>query len=412
MDFLYNTVQLVLEAFFDFHQKKLLVYCLIIFLCSLSAYATIIFLNGPGVRYVPVKFRRFMFINADKSSSGALQVGGIVFSLVAMIAITLLYQFFPYVISNHQYKIIACAFQSWVGILLYGYIDDCFEIRPIVKLVLQLGVVFLFCLRVSNVIFPENSALAFVIMIGFAVAIVNGSNLLDGLDTLTFKFSTVIYLAFVLIALPAKNVTACVIAMTCFSSMCGFYFFNKAPSKIHMGEIGVSSLGLSYVILSALIFDSYKSRLNTYEAFVVSILPCVLPCVELAISFGRRILNNKSPFRGDKLHNHHILTNKFKLSPTFASSVLACLYLSGVIFSLIIFSKTNAIFAFLFLVAYTVSYYLILGWKYWFGKEFKLNLSILGNVLIKKEVKVMPSNAITDFKIIISSQKDVDKDVE
>lgn len=412
MDFLYNTVQLVQDVFSDFHQKKLLLYCSIIFICSLSSYAFIIFLNGPGLRFVPVKLRRFLFVNADKSSSGALQVGGIVFSLVAMVAITLLYQFFPYFISNHQYKIIACAYQSWVGILLYGYLDDCFEIRPIVKLILQLGVVFLFCLRVSNVIYPENSALAFVIMIGFAVAIVNGSNLLDGLDTLTFKFSSVIYLAFILISLPVKNVTACVLALTCISSMGGFYFFNKAPSKIHLGEIGVSSLGLSYVILSSLVFDSYKGSMNVFEAFALAILPCVLPVVELGISFGRRILNNKSPFRGDKLHNHHILTNNFKLSASSASSVLAFLYFIGLLLALFVMSKTNAFIAFVCLVLYTVSYYLMLGWKSWFGKEFKLNLSILGNVLIKKEVKVMPSNAITDFKIIINSQKDADKDVD
>lgn len=412
MDFLYKTAQLIHEAFYDFHQKKLVLFCFIIFLTSLASYAIIVFLNGPGLRFVPIKFRRFLFINADKSSSGALQVGGIVFSLVSMIAITLLYRFFPYLISNHQYKIIACAYQSWVGILIYGYLDDCFEIRAIVKLMLQLGVVFLFCLRVSNVIYPANSALAFVVMIGFAVAIVNGSNLLDGLDTLTFKFSTAIYIAYFLISLPVKNYSACILALTCFSSMGGFYFFNKEPSKIHMGEIGVSSLGLSYVILSALVFDSYLGSLNVLESFGIAILPCVLPIVELGISFNRRILNNKSPFRGDKFHNHHILSKNFKLSASNASSVLGLLYFVGIIFSLVILDKTNVVAAVSFLITYTIGYYLVIGWKTWFGKEFKMNLSILGNVLVKKEVKVMPSNAITDFKIIINSQKDADKDVE
>ncbi len=404
---------LIENVFQQFNQKKLLIYCCSIFLASFGSYFCILFLNGSGSRFVPVKFRRFLFINADKSETGALQVGGIVFSLVSMLSITMLFSWFPYLISNHQFKIISCAFQSWVGILIYGYLDDCFEIRPIVKLSLQLGVIFLFCLRVSNVIFPEHSALAFVVLIFLSVAIINGSNLLDGLDTLTFKFSTVIYLSFILIAAPINNITAFFIGLTCICNMTGFYFFNRDPSKIHLGEIGVSSLGLSYVVLSVLIFDSYKGTRPLIEASSLAVIPCVLPIVELGVSFLRRFFNNKSPLRGDKLHNHHILNIKKGLSPSLSSTILAGLYLVGIVLTLIIVNNFNSVVGIFFLTFFTLSYYLIIGGKYWFGQEFKLNLNILQKFLVKKEVKVMPSNAMTDFKIVINNtNKSSDKDLE
>lgn len=405
MEIFYKIIHLFDHVFDQFNHKKFALYCVCIFLSSIASYASLLFLNKDGLKFVPTKLRKFLFVNAEKSDSGALQIGGIVFSLISMISITILFHWFPYLINNHQAKILGLAYLSWVGIFIYGYIDDCYEIRPIVKLTMQLGVVFLFCLRVSNVIFPENSAEAFVVLIILATAIVNGANLLDGLDTLTYKVSTVIYLAFIILAAPVNNVPAFFVAVTCFFNMSGFYFFNREPSKIHMGEIGVGSLGFSYVVLAVLIFDSYKSVNPLPFAISKAALPCVLPMVELGVSFLRRLMNNKSPFRGDKLHIHHVLHLNLKFSASNSSSIIACVYLVFVLFALILMEPFSSITSFVFLTVITTLWYFLLGKKHWFGQEFKLNLNFFEKFLIKKEVKVIPSNALSDFRIIINSSK-------
>lgn len=410
MEFNFQLIHFFDHVFNQFNVKKFLIYTLLIFITSLVAYAILLYINKKDLKFISPKLRKFLFLNADKSDSGALQIGGIVFSLVSMLSISLLFYWFPYLINNHQAKILSLAYISWFGIFIYGYLDDCYEIRPIVKLTMQLGVIFIFCLRVSNIIYHENSALAFVILMIFATGIVNGANLIDGLDTLTYKVSTVIYLAFIILAAPVNNIPALFVAVTCLFNMTGFYFFNREPSKIHMGEIGVGSLGFSYVVLSVLIFDSYKYFNPPMFSISKALLPCALPMVELGISFLRRLYNGKSPFRGDKLHVHHILSLIHHFSASLSSSIIAGVYLLFILFSLLIMGPYTSITSFIVLIILLMLWYFIIGRKYWFVEDFKLNLDFFQRVLKKKEVKVIPSNALSDFRIIITKKNSDDND--
>lgn len=392
------------HMFDQFHQKKFIFYCASIFFSSIFLYTFLILIKRSKHRFISTSLRQFLFINADKSDSNALQIGGLVFSLVSMISITLLFSWFPYLLNPHQWKILELAYSSWIGILIYGYLDDRFEIRPIVKLTMQMGIIFIFCLRVSNVVFHENSALAFTVLVFFATAVVNGSNLIDGLDTLSYKISSVIYFCYIILAAPVMNLPAFFIATTCFFNMTGFYFFNREPSKIHLGEIGASSLGFSYVILSVLIFDSYENYNPVLNSLTKAIFPCSILVVELSVSFLRRILNNKSPFKGDKLHLHHILHEIKGFSASMSSTILAAVYFILALFCLIMMDAFSSIVSFILLFVLTCSWYLLLGKRYWFSSEIKFNLKIFEKLLVKKEVRVISSNALSDFRIIINKQ--------
>ena len=390
-------------CFQHFHQTKFLLYCALIFGCSISAYAILLFLKRSGHKHLHPAIGKFLFVNAEKSDSNALQMGGIPFALISMISISLLFGYFPYLISEHHAQILHYASYSWVGILVYGYLDDRFEIRPIVKLASQLLLNSFFCLKASQVIFPENSAEAFLIMVFLSTAIVNGSNLIDGLDTLSYKVSSTIYFAFIVLAAPVLNLTALFIAMACFCIMSGFYFFNKEPSKIHLGEVGVSCLGFSYIVLAVLTFDAYKNFNPTLSAMSKALFPCVLPLVELSISFFRRLLSGKSPFKGDKLHVHHILHEVNGFSVSNASSIIAGAYLIFLLIGFMIMDPYSSIVAFFVLVFLTVSWCLFLGRKYWFKGEMKIN--IFEFLLVKKEVRIISSTSLSDFKIILNDKK-------
>lgn len=392
------------HIFNQFHHKKFIAYCASIFLSSVAFYAILILIKRSKNKFISKTLCRFIFINADKSDSNALQIGGLVFSLVSMIAITLLFNWFPYLLNAHQWKILELAYSSWIGILIYGYVDDRFEIRPIVKLTMQMGIIFVFCLRVSNVVYHENSALAFAVMVFFASAVVNGSNLIDGLDTLSYKVSSVIYFCFIILSAPVMNLPALFIAITCFFNMTGFYFFNREPSKIHLGEIGASSLGFSYVILSVLIFDSYENLNPVLNSVTKAIFPCSILIVELGVSFLRRLLNNKSPFKGDKLHLHHILHEIKGFSASNSASILAAVYLLLTMLCLIVMDPFSSIVSFILLILLTCAWYYFLGHKYWFSTEMRLNFNIFQKLLVKKEVRVIPSSALSDFRIIINKE--------
>lgn len=389
-------------CFSQFHQTKFLAYCMCIFLASVSSYLFILTLKRSG-RWLPEFFRRIFFVNAEKSDSNALQMGGIPFSLISMISISLLFTYFPYLLHDHESKILRFASYSWVGILFYGYIDDKYEIRPIVKLTLQMILASTFCLKASQVIFPENSAEAFLIMLFFSTAILNGTNLIDGLDTLSFKVSSVIYIAFIVLAAPVMNLPALFIATACLCNMSGFYFFNREPSKIHLGEVGVSCLGFSYIILAALTFDSYRVYNPTFSAASKALFPCVIPLVELGVSSLRRMINGKSPFKGDKLHMHHLLHEVQGFSASTSSSLIAVAYLIFVTIGLGLMEPFSSYTSFGFLVLMTILLQVFVGRKFWFSGEIKIN--IFEGLLVKKDVRIISSSSLADFKIELTPQR-------
>lgn len=406
-----NTLHdLFVHLFESFNNKKFAIYCFTSFISSFALYGLLLFIKKSKRNFIGQKLRTFLFINADKSDSNAIQIGGLVFSLVSMISIFLLFNWFPYLIDNHQWKILEVANLSWIGILIYGYIDDRFEIRPIVKLASQMGIILIFCLRVSNVVFHENSAQAFVVMAFFATAIVNGANLIDGLDTLTYKISSIIYFLFICLAAPILSLPTLFIAVTCFCNMTGFYFYNREPSKIHLGEIGVSSLGFSYIILSVLIFDGYKHHNPTLHSLTKALYPTTILIIELGISFSRRILNHKSPFKGDKLHLHHIFHEIKGYSASNSSTIIALAFLIISFIGILMMNPMTSIFSFIYIIIALIAWYLFVGWKYWFSDEIKLNLKIFEVLLIKKEVKVISSSALSDFRIVINKEELQKKD--
>jgi UDP-GlcNAc:undecaprenyl-phosphate/decaprenyl-phosphate GlcNAc-1-phosphate transferase len=394
----------LLETFTLLGVEASISFCVFIFALSLAIHFLILYYRQ-SLSPVPFIFKRLILINAEKSEAGALQVGGLVFSVVLMFAIYMILAFFPQLLTNNQAKILEVASHSWIGILIYGYLDDRMELRPIVKLALQLGAVFLFCLRVSNVIYPEHSAIAFIVLTVLSSIIINGSNLLDGLDTLTYKVSSVIFLIFMILATVHQNAAVLFLSAVFFMIMSGFYFYNREPSRVHMGETGVGSLGFSYVVLGTLLFETSIKTEESHVALAQCLIPSILPIVEIGTSFLRRILNNKSPFKGDKLHIHHILHLKSGFSASASSTIIAGTYLFFFYITLLLVGPTFPISSIFIMLGITLCWYLGVGYRIWFYKTFTFDLSHIQGFLLKKKIRIIPSNILSDFKIVVNTDQ-------
>lgn len=403
MDLLEKLISLFRHCFEHFNQTKFFAFCLSIFICSLCSYQFLIYLRKSGLKYVPDILHKFIFINALKSDSNALQMGGISFAILSMLSIFGIFYWFPYLIHHDEATILKFASVTWIGILVYGYFDDRYEIRPIVKLTSQLLLISIFSLGVANILLPSNSAIAFILLLGFATALVNGANLIDGLDTLSYKASSVIYFSFIVLAAPVNNLPALFVASACFSAMTGFYFFNREPSKVHLGEVGGCCLGFSYTVLAALTLHRYSQFNPVLPALNKAILPCVLPLIELTVSFCRRILNGKSPFRGDKLHIHQIIHEGYGISASFTSTILTGTYWLFSLVALFLMDRFSSIISLGTLIILTLSWYLVIGWKYWFAGELKIN--IFDGLAVKKGVRIIASDSLSDFSIVIKNRR-------
>ena len=332
-------------------------------------------------------FKTLFYAPAGKSQNHAIQLGGLPLSII--ILGSLFYfssqkndpRFFP---PNILILSQAWAITSLI-IVLYGYLDDKIEIRARYKLTAQFLVAIPFALKAAPILMPNFPIITFFILAGLGIGLMNGSNLLDGLDTLTFKLSTASYISYLLLGIFSQSYGLILSAALCMTIMASFYSFNKEPALIHLGEIGSSFVGFSYLLLGSLYFEKMSFVIGYRSSFAMALIPMSLPFVEILVSFFRRLVAGKSPFKGDRLHVHHIIRNFWEMTPSKASTVLGTLQfvtsLVGVIFAHYLYPPL----AYGMMLTFQIGFYLYVGYQYW-GKIDRKNTHILSTNSVKPDI--------------------------
>ena len=199
-------------------------------------------------------------------------------------------------------------------IVLTGIIDDKYNMRAIVKLLLQIaagtitvlsGVKFEMINFFGRYIsFGEWSG---VVTVFWIVALTNAINLIDGLDGLSCGVSTISCFTLLFSLFNSDIEFSIIILIGILAGSClGFLPFNFNPAKIFMGDTGALFLGYIMSVLS--ILGCFK--LNALVSFWVPFLIFALPLLDTAFAFSRRILKGKNPFSADRGHVHHRLIDR------------------------------------------------------------------------------------------------------
>lgn len=355
--------------------------------------------------------KKFFYIPARKSITNAIQLGGLPLSLSIIYGIFEIYNhksFNSFFSVLDHYSIKYWLVSSCV-IVVYGYLDDKFELRPFVKLFMQVFTIALFAVLESRVVFPKWGALAFVVIGFWGLGVLNGSNLLDGLDTLTIKLGSVTFISYLVISYNFSIASATLGSLVGLSALASFYLFNREPAKIHLGEIGGSFIGFSAMLVSCFVFSHLvRIRVPNLDALAMSLFPLCLPMVELGVSFLRRLYNRKSPFKGDKFHLHHLLRNYYNFSPSTASTIYALGYavIMGIGFSIThYFGPVKGLISTIFLMSGT---YIMIGKSHWkTDTAIDLKPASLFKTLLKKDIGVISSIEVDDFEIKIIGEDEI-----
>ena len=346
--------------------------------------------------------RRFFYVPARKSSTNALQLGGLPVALTVMIAMFFfLNQSFIDFVADEGAILVYGLLSSGL-VVIYGYLDDKYELRPIVKLIAQVLAVFIFALMSSQILMPEHSVIAFIVVGLWGLGVINGSNLLDGLDTLALKLNMISYSLYLAMGIFFGNSAVVFVAAACAISLLSFYFVNRFPAKIHLGEIGGSYLGLTNIILAALLFRSANVAFDKLYAVGAALIPLCLPMVEVGVSFMRRLYNNKTPFKGDRLHVHYLLRNYYRFSVVKTSNIMTISYAISAIISLVLALALHPLVGACGLTTMLVTLSMMVGRRYWVGENhIRFTSQHLLQYLSKKKIMVIETAMIDDFQITL-----------
>ncbi|WP_017187202.1 glycosyltransferase family 4 protein [Alkalibacillus haloalkaliphilus] len=208
---------------------------------------------------------------------------------------------------EHQLAIIVGAFIM----LLTGFFDDLFNLRPVYKLAgqgLAAMIIVSSGLLIEKINIPlfgeiELNNLSIIVTIIWILAVSNAINLIDGLDGLAAGVTSIALSAILVMSFIEGNFAAAFLAIILLGSNLGFLYYNFNPAKIYMGDSGSLFLGYMVAIISML--GLFKNV--ALFSFIIPLMVVAVPIVDTLFTIVRRLKNGESIMTADRKHIHHQL---------------------------------------------------------------------------------------------------------
>ncbi len=164
-------------------------------------------------------------------------------------------------------------------------------------------------------ILSVSTDLSALLTVVWTLALVNGVNLIDGLDGLAVGVSGIAAAAFFIYANQTAEgllTTAELLTVIVVGSAIGFLRHNFNPARIFMGDAGAYLLGLLLAtsMVSAISRTTEPQFIDVAGFVVPALLPLVVVAIPLAdagLAVLRRMRGKRPVFHADKQHIHHWL---------------------------------------------------------------------------------------------------------
>jgi len=267
-----------------------------------------------GLFAIPL-FRKFILGSKLVSSKGIPLIGGLGIA-VAFIPVMLLGLRLAGALSKES---IGLALSSLM-MLVFGVIDDRYELSVLVKFLLQMlaaAMLVFFGVRTQlvNLGYTPNLLITFVWVLG----ITNAFNLLDVADGVAAGTAIIVSLAFATISLLNADIATAIISLSLAGATLSFSMFNLPPAKIYLGNGGSHFLGF---LLSAIALLISYAPLDRKAALFSPLLILGLPIFDTTFLVLMRIIRKNLPFRKS---NDHLILKYLALGHSKRKALLAIL---------------------------------------------------------------------------------------
>ena len=207
------------------------------------------------------------------------------------------------------------------GILLVGFMDDKYELRPRTKFIGQLLVATLVAATgIRITLFVPSPIFHYAITILWIITLINAFNFMDNMNGLCAGLAAVASWYFGLIAAAAGQYLVALLAFLSFGALLGFLPFNFPRARAFLGDAGSHLLGYLLAVL-AILPHFYTPHHARRWAVLLPLFVLGIPLIDLAwvVFFRWRI--GQPFYQGDTNHLSHRLV-RLGLSPTRAVLIL------------------------------------------------------------------------------------------
>ena len=196
-------------------------------------------------------------------------------------------------------------------IVAVGVLDDVFDVKPYVKLIVQLAAALVAVwqgVRIPWINFfghyIELGMWSIPITVIWIIGLSNAINLIDGLDGLSCGISAICSFSLLLITIVSGSPITAVFLCAVITGACfGFLPFNSSPAKIFIGDTGALFLGYALAVISV----DGVFKLHAVLIFIIPVIVFGLPLFDTFFAIFRRLKNGQAPWHADHGHIHHRL---------------------------------------------------------------------------------------------------------
>jgi UDP-N-acetylmuramyl pentapeptide phosphotransferase/UDP-N-acetylglucosamine-1-phosphate transferase len=183
--------------------------------------------------------------------------------------------------------------------LVLGTVDDVRPLSPAVRLGGEISIGVVLALVVST---RFTGVLGGVLCVATTVVLVNGFNLMDGLDALCGSVTLVMAAGFGAVLTGDGRLLALALA----GAAAGFLVYNVPPARVYLGDGGSYLVGTVVTALVALAWAPHAPMATGLAALVL----VTLPAAEVGLAVVRRLRGHQSVFSGDRRHPYDQLVER------------------------------------------------------------------------------------------------------
>ncbi len=180
-----------------------------------------------------------------------------------------------------------------------GTADDVADLPPWIRFAAQIGIGVVVAAVVPTRL---DRPLGFALVTIATVVLINGTNLIDGLDALAAGVSAAAGGALALMLHGNSRMFAACVGV----SALGFLFYNRPPARVYLGDGGAYLIGTALAICLA----SAWARGVRPEVGVSCLLVVVVPAAEVLLAVARRTRSRAPMATGDRDHPYDRLVRR------------------------------------------------------------------------------------------------------
>lgn len=258
-------------------------------------------------------------------------------------------------------------------IFIVGVKDDLLGGIPQKKLIGQILSILIISvlgnIRISNLhgfigIGDIPFALSILLTILVMLTLINGFNLIDGIDGLASGIGILVSFILGIWFYITGNIACTVMCAALAGGLISFFYYNvfSKKNKIFLGDTGSLTIGLVLGVLIVRFLQleqlaEGRAVIEPAPAFAVSLF--ILPLFDTLRVFSIRIAQGRSPFKADRQHIHHRML-ELGFSHLKSSTILISINLIFIIVCYLLQDLGNVILIILqFLIATLLSYWLM-----------------------------------------------------